>query len=756
MGFISDAEMEKLAPAAPGAKVISDEEMARLEASAAPKSPLMTAAAPGASAPQEEPDFFSHEGGGTVADRFTDAAGAVNSGMDAVSFGGYGALNRLFHDPLHIARGIDEYRQRHPDISQWTDAAASAPASLEREAASVASSALASPIRQTVQSLETAVPEAVGRLGRAIRSGVIGGGTAAAGRASSAALSGASAPDVAGAAIEAVPEGASVGAGMSAGASGLGMLGEAAMNTKGGRQRQLLESRGVTVGPETPGSGGVFDRELAGVPANSKGEAQAAYKGAKGILDLHVNDWSDKTDYSPRDYRRPVGEYAKEIESARPAFKEPVRDEVPPLPPRTPVPRPALPKRPVRDVSAAIPGAEGKLRAIEDEMAQEREIFGARKRDIDQKQASMPLRDVTHIKDAIESEMFDGETSPKAVPKLQRALDVLNRKADKDGRILMNERELNGLRRNTYGDTNIGKSDLRPGDQHLVRELAGDLNSEVQKGPYKDLNASYAKAKAKEAMERKWLGLKSRPGADRSADVERIARRESRADHANQMHEYEQQRVKLTEEHAQAKAKAAAERQAQIEERAKAKAAAKSKYADERAGYERQTSTRDAIERSAVEDFQSAKDRAREPREQLGLTEAIPKERRIDRHKLKRNLLDRAVKDTHTAGGPAPSDPEAMERFLDEHGREAWRYAELPELAAARNDLSFGLKVRGGDLLKKQDHGHSWIGSLLRNAAPIQGRYLFGPAMEAALQENPSLRLSPLFQAALAGRGEDR
>jgi hypothetical protein len=56
--------------------------------------------------------------------------------------------------------------------------------------------------------------------------------------------------------------------------------------SRGYQARQLIEQRGqgARVGLTTPGEGGVFDRELASVPANDRGIGIAAKRGARGIL----------------------------------------------------------------------------------------------------------------------------------------------------------------------------------------------------------------------------------------------------------------------------------------------------------------------------------------------------------------------------------------------------------------------------------------------------------------------------------------
>jgi hypothetical protein len=70
---------------------------------------------------------------------------------------------------------------------------------------------------------------------------------------------------------------------------GAGVVGAAAAkvnNSRGAQARRFIEEhgQGATVGPLSPGRGGVFENELAGLPANDKGIGAAAKIGAKNIL----------------------------------------------------------------------------------------------------------------------------------------------------------------------------------------------------------------------------------------------------------------------------------------------------------------------------------------------------------------------------------------------------------------------------------------------------------------------------------------
>lgn len=61
----------------------------------------------------------------------------------------------------------------------------------------------------------------------------------------------------------------------------------AVANSRGGQARRFIEEAGggAKVGVTSPGAGGVFDRELAGVPATDRGIGQAAERGAEQLVE---------------------------------------------------------------------------------------------------------------------------------------------------------------------------------------------------------------------------------------------------------------------------------------------------------------------------------------------------------------------------------------------------------------------------------------------------------------------------------------
>lgn len=95
---------------------------------------------------------------------------------------------------------------------------------------------------------------------------------------------------------------------------------QAIAKTQGAKAAALIEAkgRGAKVGPLTPGSGGVFDRELAGVPANDRGIGQASKIAATNILQQVAQEHRVETS---RPYRQmkaaidnsPAGQASRDI-----------------------------------------------------------------------------------------------------------------------------------------------------------------------------------------------------------------------------------------------------------------------------------------------------------------------------------------------------------------------------------------------------------------------------------------------------------
>lgn len=649
----------------------------------------------------------------TVSERLGNAGAAVNSGIDSAFFGAPTALAHTFGDPTGISQGIENYRANNPTLAPITDA--------------IGSAAPGGGVEGAARLAEEALPQAANRVAKVARTALT---SAAAGGTSTglhALSSGESLPEAGKAAAKGAGAGLVLGAGLGAGASVAGKLGEAVLNSRGGKARTLIDTKGQGAEASlfSPGMGGVFDRELSGVTRDSAGEGQAAMIGGRGLLDQHEQAWSDETGNPVSDYRRSPADYVSEIKANA---KE------------------AVGPRPRKNIDAAIPGAESKLAEIESAHNTRKAPFVAQKQTLDESLKAGPRYDVSELETQIRDSLNDPATSDRSVSKLQRALSILDAHRDRgtatpeelsqlkefesqrakatnpgavsgfdkliaplkakagSGKILMTDPKLNGLRRYLYGNTSVGTSDVRPGSEAPILGAAGSTKGLVDEGPYGDVNAGFSDVYKKRQADREWLGLNKRVPKDRGADVQRIARREAGAKFVNESAAHE---------------------------------AASAHAKDETDAYAR--------------DFEEGKNRARKPRTQLGLSEDIPSRRAVDEGALKLRLLDRG-KDTNTAGGKTD-----FSEYLADNP-DAQKHLDLPELARARNRLSFGISPHGGDLLSVARLGtiHGKLRLAALNASPIAGRVLYPGAKEAALAEPDMQKLLPLLMAARAANGDKR
>lgn len=261
--------------------------------------------------PIEVPGFFSPEQG-TVGQRLRSAGAAVNSGIDAVTLGSYGGLNRLVGDPMGVAKGIDEYRQEHPDLHGWTDAALTGPLALEGpavEAAGKAAPFIKSPMKALFEAAESAIPKAgANRVAQVARVPIVGAAAGAGAGASSSATSGGSLPEIGEAAKQGGAFGYAFGLPMAGFASGVGMLSDAVLNSKGGQARRFIEERGGKVGVTTPGKGPVFDAmDVEGNASADIGE-QARKSGER--VEEGLRNYKEEVASKP--YRREVARVPEE------------------------------------------------------------------------------------------------------------------------------------------------------------------------------------------------------------------------------------------------------------------------------------------------------------------------------------------------------------------------------------------------------------------------------------------------------------
>jgi hypothetical protein len=200
--------------------------------------------------PHAEVEAMSPEGAG-----IRGAAGALNSAADRYTFGLYGAalraagnLDRIVGGSPGIAEqtleGIDEYRRNHPVASSITDS----PAYLVNGPAQLVARAADRAVVRGISAIPTG-EQAIGTLaGRVFRTGATSALTSGAIAGAEAAHHGEAPRDIARRAGEAAAIGGVAGGTLGAGASLLGQLGRAVLNSEGGQARRFIEQHGGKVG----------------------------------------------------------------------------------------------------------------------------------------------------------------------------------------------------------------------------------------------------------------------------------------------------------------------------------------------------------------------------------------------------------------------------------------------------------------------------------------------------------------------------
>jgi hypothetical protein len=96
-------------------------------------------------------------------------------------------------------------------------------------------------------------------------------------------------------ALESAGTGALLSGGIGAAGAGRDIIADKVAKSRGAEARRLIESAGGTVSLTSPGKGGVIERELANVPANSKGEGAAAKIASKKVLEKIAADHRAET-----------------------------------------------------------------------------------------------------------------------------------------------------------------------------------------------------------------------------------------------------------------------------------------------------------------------------------------------------------------------------------------------------------------------------------------------------------------------------
>lgn len=273
--------------------------------------------------------------------------------------------------------------------------------------------------------------------------------------------------------------------------------------SKGAQARRLIEERGrgARVGLTTPGAGGVFDRELAGLKADDHSIGLAAKRGARGILDAVENQHEEETGIPYRGAR-------DVLKDARATAREQVGDA----------------RQAVRDASRER--AQRILdQIVDDHRVETSEPYRKLKAAIDNSPAAQTPRDVAHIVSTMQDAAFDLDTAPHVRGQLEEQLRILERYRDPNtGAVMVPERQLNGLRRTLMRAARVGTTDA-PGEAEApLRRAAFAAKQMVDQGPYAVLNDFYRSGAEKMQARRQAVGLKARSGKDQTAEVARLAK----------------------------------------------------------------------------------------------------------------------------------------------------------------------------------------------------------------------------------------
>ncbi len=506
---------------------------------------------------------------------------------------------------------------------------------------------------------------------------------------------------------ENVPQAALIGAGLGFGGGAIGAGAERITKSRGSQARGIIESRGqgAKVGALTPGKGGVFNRELAGVPANDAGIGEAAKRGAGNILDSLEAQHEADTGI-------PYRGGAQAIRDARAqGGSETIqaRDQV-------------------RDVSRAK--ADEITDAIRHEHAVETSApYRKLQAQIDQEHGQT-LVDVAPIVAAMQDAVHDLETAPFVRSTLEGQLAQIERFRDPHSEALyLPERQLNGLRRTLMRSANVGMSDA-PGEAEApLRRAAFEAKKLVDAGPYAALNQLYAEGAAKRGAAREAVGLKARPGKDAAAEAKRVASTLQKSISDPSLTEDAGPRADMRAERARL-AEAAA-----VEPEMRARVA-------------------DAAERAAPD------------RRNLGLTEKIGT-RKADVNQT-RLALQRAGENTNTGGGSTAdlaafreAHPDlALNLDLPEltRAKADLSYRLLPQHGGLFGRVAGAVGAHGAAATAGMMAMHGPKGLLaaapllaLQNATPIAGRVLTPLAREVLMLHPPPATLN-LPQAVLRAR----
>jgi hypothetical protein len=267
-------------------------------------------------------------------------------------------------------------------------------------------------------------------------------------------------------------------------------------NSRGAEARRLIEERGAgaRVGVLTPGEGGVFARELAGVPANDRGIGVAARRGAERIVGAIEKDAEAESGVPYRD----AAKAAREARAAR---------------------------APKIDSEAAAK-AKKMLADLEEKHASETtRPYRKLKAEIDASDAASNLRDVSELKQGLTALRYSTKMSPADQATAEALLRQMDLFTGPDGATVMTERALNDYKSmlQRVSKTGARAGTMSPKEASLAG-IAARAKQMVDEGPYRDLNDMYARGKQAYGAEREGLGLKRKPGPDAAIEEARIAR----------------------------------------------------------------------------------------------------------------------------------------------------------------------------------------------------------------------------------------
>lgn len=466
---------------------------------------LPTAPQPTApSAPQEQGSTFErlfHRAKGAAVTGMNAAGTLMTDAADAVTAGGYSAARN------YIARKIapetaertiaaeQAFNTDHPLLSGTARAvgylAPGGAASRIAEAADAGISAASDFAPSFAQKFLAARP---------VQGALTGGLVSGAQTAAEDSMSGASAMDTLRDAGKSAALGAGIGGAFGAGAAALDRGAGAVLASKGAKARELLESHGVDVGLRNPGKGGVFDRELAGVPANDAGIGEASLRGAKII----TNDLESR-------FQREHGLEYRSLPEAKKAAAQQARESIANLKDEA---------KSTADVRARKALADLEEEHRIETMAPYKKLKAA----IDDSPAAQRPRDITPIVTQMQNAAYDLETAPHIRSELEAELKLLDRYRDPTtGAIMVPERQLNGLRRSLMRAAKVGQAEVAKEADAPLRAAAVAAKQMVDEGPYRLLNDFYASGAKKLEASRKTLGLPSRRGPSSEAEAKRLA-----------------------------------------------------------------------------------------------------------------------------------------------------------------------------------------------------------------------------------------